>query len=213
MIIEYQIWSWEDICLSIPNIPFSHTHSIPATPICSQTLKKKPVGEMNTSQSRCLPQTSGLICLSHLSLTDRKQILKRIQWQFFFFSVLNTVVELLLRMCCQLNSESCFNSSQKPHKEFFEKSQNLFTPKPGDRENLSTPFTCKELPRTAETGTTPQESRWDTSREEWEIQGAQWRGISEVSREVFPQQGNALPYQGTAASKDQTKEIRNAGKG
>ena len=152
MVIVYQIWSWEGICPFIPNVPFSHTHSIPATPICSRTLKKKQlVRWTQVSHHVCLKPQAKFVF--HIFLWKiEKQILKKIQWQFLF-SVLNTVVELLSRMCCQLNSESCFNSPWKPHREFSEKSQNLLTLKPGARENLSTPFTCKELPRTAETST------------------------------------------------------------
>lgn len=66
---------------------------------------------------------------------------------FFLFSFINTVVKFLGEMWCQLNSESCLNSSWKPHREkqnFFLKSQNLFTVKPGDRENLLTVFTFKK---------------------------------------------------------------------
>ena len=86
MLMVYQIWSCEAICPSIPKFHLAKpTQFLPllSAPIPSKKKKKKkppqPVGKMNTSQSPCLlPQTSGQICFSHLSLKDWKQILKRI---------------------------------------------------------------------------------------------------------------------------------------
>ena len=90
MLMVYQIWSCEAICPSIPKFHLAKPTQflpLPPAPIPSKKKKKKKPkkktnttsGKMNTSRSPCLlPRTSGQTWFSHLSLKDRKQILKRI---------------------------------------------------------------------------------------------------------------------------------------
>lgn len=135
-----------------PQIPFSQAHSIPAASLCSQTLKKQKQQQHNqlarwtqvNLRVCCLkPQAKFVFHIFLWKIENRFWREYNGRFVFVFFSLLNMAVELVVGMWCQFNSESCFSFSWKPHRKFFEKLQTFFTVKPGDRENLFTPFTGK----------------------------------------------------------------------
>ena len=149
MLMVYQIWSCEAICPSIPKFHLAKpTQFLPllSAPIPSKKKKKKT---QHNQLARWTQVSLHVCCLKpqakfvfHIFLWQiENRFWREYKGRFVFvFSLLNTAVELVVGMCCQFNSESGFSFSWKPHREFFEKSQNFFTVKPGDRENL---FTCK----------------------------------------------------------------------
>lgn len=147
-----QIWSCEAICPSIPKF-----HLAKPTQFLPHPSAPKPSKNKNNNNTTSWQDEHKSVSMSAASSLKPNlfftSFFERSKTDFeenimaglflFFFSLLNMAVELVVGMWCQFNSESCFSFSWKPHRKFFEKLQTFFTVKPGDRENLFTPFTGK----------------------------------------------------------------------
>ena len=150
MLMVCQIWSCEAICPSIPKFHLAKPTQFlphPSAPKPSNNNNNNTTSWQDEHKSVSMCAASNLrpnlffTSFFERSKTDFEENI--MAGLFLFFPLLNMAVELVVGMWYQFNSESCFSFSWKPHRKFFEKLQNSFTVKPGDRENLFTPFTGK----------------------------------------------------------------------